>query len=90
MLEKATSGAVRVKVQLINATTDAHLWAETCDRDLKEILALESENAETVADALKAQLLPAESARIAKVPARRASEITLAPPQLQSFSIRPE
>ncbi len=60
--------AVRVNVQLINAATDAHLWAETYDRDIKDIFAVESEIAQTVADALKAQLLPAESARIAHVP----------------------
>jgi TolB-like protein/Flp pilus assembly protein TadD len=63
-------GAVRVNVQLIKAATDAHLWAETYDRDIKDIFAVESEIAQAVADALKAQLLPAESARIANVPTK--------------------
>jgi len=38
---------VRVNVQLINAMTDAHLWAETYDRKLTDIFAVESEIAKT-------------------------------------------
>ncbi|MEO7165894.1 MAG: hypothetical protein ABI016_02540 [Chthoniobacterales bacterium] len=64
------AGAVRVNVQLIDASKDRHLWAETYDRDIKEIFSVESEVAQAVADALKAQLLPAESARIAHVPTK--------------------
>ena len=60
-------GAVRVNVQLIEAETDSHLWAETYDRDIKNIFSVESEIAQNVADALRAQLLPAETARIANV-----------------------
>ncbi len=63
-------GAVRVNVQLIDASKDRHLWAETYDRDIKDIFSVESEIAQAVADALKAQLLPAESARIANVPTK--------------------
>ena len=63
-------GAVRVNVQLIDASKDRHLWAETYDRDIKDIFSVESEIAQAVADALKAQLLPAESARIAHVPTK--------------------
>ena len=60
-------GAMRVNVQLIEAETDSHLWAETYDRDIKNIFSVESEIAQNVADALRAQLLPAETARIANV-----------------------
>src|SRR5438046_2583978 len=60
-------GAVRVNVQLIEAEIDSHLWAETYDRDIKNIFSVESEIAQNVADALRAQLLPAETARIATV-----------------------
>ena len=60
-------GAVRVNVQLIAAETDAHLWAETYDRDIKNIFSVESEIAQTVADALRARLLPEETARVANV-----------------------
>src|SRR5205085_7839495 len=47
---------VRVNVQLIKATTDAHLWAEIYDRKLTDIFAVESEIARTVAETLQAKL----------------------------------
>ena len=52
---------VRVNVQLINARTDTHLWAKSYDRDFKDVLAVESEVAAQIADALKANLSPSES-----------------------------
>ncbi|HEY3664238.1 MAG TPA: hypothetical protein VGL24_13875, partial [Chthoniobacterales bacterium] len=64
------SGAMRVNVQLIEAENDSHLWAESYDREIKNIFSVESEVAQAVADALKARLLPAESARIASVPTK--------------------
>ncbi len=48
--------AVRVNVQLIKATSDAHLWADTFDRKLTDIFAVESEIAKTIADSLQAKL----------------------------------
>ena len=63
-------GAVRVNVQLIEAETDSHLWAETYDRDIKNIFSVESEIAQNVADALRARLLPEETARVASVPTK--------------------
>jgi len=47
---------VRVNVQLINAMTNAHLWAEIYDRKLSDILSVESEIAKTIADTLQARL----------------------------------
>ena len=47
---------VRVSVQLINASTQAHLWAETYDRKLTDIFAVESEIAKTIADTLQVKL----------------------------------
>ena len=47
---------VRVNVQLIKAATDAHLWAESYDRKLTDIFAVESEIARTVAEMLQAKL----------------------------------
>ena len=64
------AGTMRVNVQLIEAESDSHLWAESYDRDIKNIFSVESEVAQAVADALKATLLPAESARIANVPTK--------------------
>ena len=47
---------VRVNVQLINALTEAHLWADTYDRKLTDIFAVESDIAKSIADALQAKL----------------------------------
>ncbi len=59
---------VRVNVQLINALTDAHLWADTYDRKLTDIFAVESEIAKTIAETLQAKLTGAEKSSIAKTP----------------------
>jgi TolB-like protein len=47
---------VRVNVQLINALTDTHVWAETYDRKLTDIFAVESEISKTIAEKLQAKL----------------------------------
>jgi TolB-like protein/Tfp pilus assembly protein PilF len=59
---------VRVNVQLINATTQAHLWAESYDRKLTDIFAVESEIATTIADTLQAKLTGEEKQLIAAQP----------------------
>ena len=59
---------VRVNVQLINALTDTHLWADTFDRKLTDIFAVETEIAKTVADVLKAKLTGSEQHVIAARP----------------------
>ena len=59
---------VRVNVQLINALTDAHLWAETFDRKLTDIFAVESEIAKTIADTLQTKLSGSEQRAIAARP----------------------
>ena len=61
---------VRVNVQLIDAHADTHLWAKSYDRDFKDVLAVESEVAEQIADALKANLSPGESHALAATPTR--------------------
>ena len=58
---------VRVNVQLIDARTDTHLWAKSYDRDFKDVLSVESEVAEQIAEALKANLSPSESHVLASV-----------------------
>src|SRR4030095_6343699 len=52
---------VRVNVQLIDARDATHLWAESYDRDYKDVLRVEREVAEEIADALHAKLSPSES-----------------------------
>ena len=56
---------VRVNVQLINALTNAHLWAEIYDRKLSDIFAVQSDIAKTVADTLQAKLTGSEKQLIA-------------------------
>ena len=60
--------AVRVNVQLIKAATDSHIWAETFDRELKDIFALESEIAKAIADQLRVQLTGEEERAVAAKP----------------------
>lgn len=61
---------VRINVQLIDAATDRHLWAETYDRELsaENVFAIQSDIATTIAAALRAELSPEESAALAAVP----------------------
>jgi adenylate cyclase len=56
---------VRVNVQLINAMTNAHLWAEIYDRKLTDIFAVESDIAKTIADQLQARLTGSEKRMMA-------------------------
>jgi serine/threonine-protein kinase len=61
---------VRIVAQLIDAATDQHLWAETYDRQLTDIFAIQSEVALRIAGALKAELSPDEQARVGREPTR--------------------
>jgi len=63
-----TGNRVRVNAQLIDARTDAHLWAQTYDRDLADVFAIQSEIAKTIADQLQAKLSPAEKKAIERPP----------------------
>jgi len=60
--------AVRVNVQLIRAANDSHLWADTFDRKLTDILSVESEVAKAIADQLRAKLTGQEEQVIAAKP----------------------
>jgi non-specific serine/threonine protein kinase len=55
---------IRIGVQLIDGKTDRILWAESYDRDLADVLVLQSEIARTVAQQIKAQLTPQEQTRL--------------------------
>ena len=59
---------VRVNAQLINTRNDAHLWAQTYDRDLADVFAIQSEIAKTIADQLQAKLSPREKSAIERPP----------------------
>src|SRR5438094_953832 len=58
---------VRVNVQLIDARADTHLWAKSYDRDFKDVLEVESEVSQEIAEALQANLSPSESHALASV-----------------------
>jgi TolB-like protein len=59
---------VRVNAQLIDARNDAHLWAQTYDRDLADVFAIQSEVAKAIADQLQAKLSPSEKSAIEQPP----------------------
>jgi serine/threonine protein kinase/tetratricopeptide (TPR) repeat protein len=59
---------VRIVAQLLDVQTDEHMWAETYDRDMKDVFAIQSDVAEKIAAALKAELSPVEKERIERKP----------------------
>jgi TolB-like protein/Flp pilus assembly protein TadD len=59
---------VRVNVQLINAMTDGHLWADIYDRKLTDLFSVESDIAKTIADTLQAKLSGPEKVAMSKKP----------------------
>jgi TolB-like protein/Tfp pilus assembly protein PilF len=59
---------VRVNAQLVDARTDRHLWAQTYDRNLADVFAIQSEIAKAIADQLQAKLSPREEKAIQRSP----------------------
>jgi adenylate cyclase len=59
---------VRVNAQLLDARNDAHLWAQTYDRDLADVFSIQSEIAKAIADQLQAKLSPNEKKAIEQPP----------------------
>jgi TolB-like protein/DNA-binding winged helix-turn-helix (wHTH) protein len=59
---------VRITTQLIDAVHDKHLWADSYERDLRDVLALQREVAAAIAKQVKATLTPQEDARLSRVP----------------------
>src|SRR5262245_6030625 len=62
------SNRLRVNAQLIDARTDTHLWAETYDRDVADLFAIQSEIAQAIAAQLYAKISPAEKRAIERPP----------------------
>jgi serine/threonine protein kinase/Tfp pilus assembly protein PilF len=63
-----SADTIRVNVQLIKAANDSHLWSDTFDRKLTDILSVESEVAKTIAEQLRAKLTGHEQEVIAAKP----------------------
>jgi TolB-like protein/class 3 adenylate cyclase/Tfp pilus assembly protein PilF len=59
---------VRIGAQLIDAASDTHLWAESFDRELTDVLALQGELAQAIVRQVKIRLTPQEHARLAGKP----------------------
>jgi TolB-like protein/Tfp pilus assembly protein PilF len=59
---------VRVNVQLINADTDEHLWAQDYDRELTDVFAIQSDLAQKIVSELQAKLSPTEKAQLERRP----------------------
>ena len=57
---------VRITAQLIHAATDQHLWAKSYERDVSDVLAIQSEVARSIAEEVQAKLTPQERARLAR------------------------
>jgi len=55
---------VRITAQLLHAPTDRHLWAESFDRDVGDVLKMQSEVAEAIAQQVNVQLTPQQKARL--------------------------
>src|SRR5881392_1571331 len=68
---------VHINVQLIQAGTDAHLWAQSYDRQLIDIFGVEAEVAKSIADSLQATLSPQEKARVEAKPTTNADAYVL-------------
>jgi TolB-like protein len=67
---RRSDGKVRVSAQLIDARNDAHLWADTYDRDLSDVFATESDIAKMIVEQLRAKLSPSEKAAIEEQPTK--------------------
>jgi TolB-like protein len=70
---------VRINMQLIDAETDGHLWAQTFDRELtaNNIFSIQTEIATAVTDAMRATLTPDEQQRIREVPTKNMAALEL-------------
>src|SRR5213080_2682143 len=68
---------VHINVQLIKADNDAHLWAQSYDRQLTDIFGVEAEVAKSIADSLQATLSPQEKARVEAKPTTNADAYVL-------------
>jgi serine/threonine-protein kinase len=68
---------VHINLQLIRAETDAHVWAQTYDRSLADIFAVEAEVARSVAEELQAKLTPEERARVETKPTENSEAYVL-------------
>jgi serine/threonine-protein kinase len=65
---RRSGNRVRLNVQLIDANTDEHIWANDYDRDVTDVFAIQSDLAQKITDALQAKLSPAEKSQMTRKP----------------------
>jgi TolB-like protein/Flp pilus assembly protein TadD len=65
---RRSGNKVRVNVQLIDANTDEHVWANDYDRDVTDVFAIQSDLAQNITEALQAKLSPAERSQVTRKP----------------------
>ena len=65
---RRSGNKVRVNVQLIDANTDEHIWANDYDRDVTDVFAIQSDLAQSIAQALRAELSPGEKSQMTRKP----------------------
>jgi len=65
---RRSGSKVRVNVQLIDANTDEHVWANDYDRDVTDVFAIQSDLAQKIAEALQAKLSPGEKSQMERKP----------------------
>ena len=86
---RRSGNRVRVNVQLIDATTDEHLWANDYDRDLTDVFAIQTDLAQKIASELQAKLSPTEKAMMTRKPTEN-GEAYLAFVQAHDVFTRPD
>jgi TolB-like protein/Flp pilus assembly protein TadD len=80
---------VRVNVQLINADSDEHIWAEDYDRDLTDVFAIQTDLAQKITSTLQAKLSPSEKARLDRRPTQNPDAYLLFI-QAHDYATRPD
>jgi serine/threonine-protein kinase len=80
---------VRVNVQLINADSDEHIWAEDYDRDLTDVFAIQTDLAQKITSTLQAKLSPSERVRLDRRPTQN-SDAYLLFIQAHDYANRPD
>ncbi|MGE3872406.1 MAG: adenylate/guanylate cyclase domain-containing protein [Parvibaculaceae bacterium] len=73
---RKSGGKVRITAQLIEGSSDRHLWAERFDRDLTDIFAVQDEITKTIIEQLRVKLLPEERASIEDAPTQNVEAYT--------------
>jgi TolB-like protein/Tfp pilus assembly protein PilF len=87
---RKSGNRVRITVQLLDAREDKHLWAQSYDRELQDIFAVQSDVATNVADALKVKLLDREAAQLRKKPTENTEAYVLYLKGRESWNKRSE